>query len=122
MTTIEEMTGMDVLCNDKSVTLFQNKLTVDKYMIEGLEIQDAIDGAIVAMLSDLKEARAGIKEIHFLPFYPTDKRTALKYLDGAGKMHRESKDAPEQILHLADNKSEIEQRVHANMDKSLKVD
>ncbi|KAK0582151.1 hypothetical protein LWI29_022063 [Acer saccharum] len=51
-----------------------------------LENQDAIDGAIVAMLSDPKEARAGIKEIHFLPFNPTDKRTALKYLDGAGKM------------------------------------
>ena len=32
--------------------------------------------------------RAGIQEVHFLPFNPTDKRTALTYIDGAGKMHR----------------------------------
>ncbi|KAK0594209.1 hypothetical protein LWI29_011987 [Acer saccharum] len=66
---------MDVLCNDKTGTLTQNKLTVDKNMIEvfakgvdrdmvvlmaarasRLENQDASDGAIVAMLSDPKEA------------------------------------------------------------------
>ncbi|KAK0607614.1 hypothetical protein LWI29_017432 [Acer saccharum] len=73
-TAIEEMAGMDVLCNDKTGTLTQNKLTVDKNMIEvfakgvdrdmvvlmaarasRLENQDASDGAIVAMLSDPKE-------------------------------------------------------------------
>lgn len=43
------------------------------------------------------KARAGITEIHFLPFNPTDKRTALTYIDGAGKMHRVSKGAPEQV-------------------------
>ncbi|KAL6540407.1 hypothetical protein OROMI_024290 [Orobanche minor] len=68
-------------------------------------------------LADPKEARAGIQEIHFLPFNPTDKRTALTYLDGDGKMHRVSKGAPEQILHLAHNKSDIELRVHAVIDK-----
>ena len=36
MTAIEEMTRMDVLCNDKTGTLTQNKLTVDKNMIEVL--------------------------------------------------------------------------------------
>ncbi|TXG64745.1 hypothetical protein EZV62_011739 [Acer yangbiense] len=98
MTAIEQMAGMDVLCNDKTGTLTQNKLTVDKNMIEGyvvimavrasrLENQDASDGAIVAMLSDPKEARGGIKETYFfLLFNLTDKRTALKYLDGAGKI------------------------------------
>lgn len=44
------------------------------------------------------KARAGITEVHFLPFNPTDKRTALTYIDGAGKMHRVSKGAPEQVL------------------------
>ncbi|KAK0576354.1 hypothetical protein LWI29_016014 [Acer saccharum] len=82
-----------------------------------LENQDAIDGAIVAMLSDPKEAQAGIKEIHFLPLNQTDKRTALSYLDFAGKVHRVSKGAPEQILDMAHNKSEIEQRVHAIINK-----
>ncbi|CAN4099349.1 unnamed protein product [Withania somnifera] len=136
MTAIEEMAGMDVLCSDKTGTLTLNKLTVDKNLVEvfakGIdadtvvlmaarasrtENQDAIDTAIVGMLSDPKEARAGIREIHFLPFNPTDKRTALTYLDGEGKMHRVSKGAPEQILNLAHNKSDIERRVHAVIDK-----
>ncbi|KAI3693223.1 hypothetical protein L6452_33054 [Arctium lappa] len=136
MTAIEEMAGMDVLCSDKTGTLTLNKLTVDKNMIEvfakgvdkdlvvlmaarasRLENQDAIDAAIVAMLGDPKEARAGIQEVHFLPFNPTDKRTALTYIDKIGKMHRVSKGAPEQILNLAHNKSEIEKKVHSIIDK-----
>ncbi|KAG5535046.1 hypothetical protein RHGRI_022977 [Rhododendron griersonianum] len=64
-----------------------------------------------------QKARAGIQEVHFLPFNPTDKRTALTYIDSEGKMHRVSKGAPEQILNLAHNKSEIERRVHAVIDK-----
>lgn len=43
------------------------------------------------------KARTGIKEVHFLPFNPTDKRTALTYIDGVGKMRRVSKGAPEQV-------------------------
>ncbi|XP_054789933.1 plasma membrane ATPase 1-like [Prosopis cineraria] len=136
MTAIEEMAGMDVLCSDKTGTLTLNKLTVDRNLIDvcakgvdkdtvilmaarasRVENQDAIDTAIVGMLSDPKEARAGIQEVHFLPFNPTDKRTALTYIDGNGKMHRVSKGAPEQILNLAHNKSEIERRVHTVIDK-----
>ncbi|KAJ9562814.1 hypothetical protein OSB04_007974 [Centaurea solstitialis] len=118
MTAIEEMAGMDVLCSDKTGTLTLNKLTVDKNLIEVFtkgvdadtvvlmaarasrtENQDAIDAAIVGMLADPKE------------------RTALTYLDNQGKMHRVSKGAPEQILNLAHNKSDIERRVHAVIDK-----
>ncbi|CAN8277436.1 unnamed protein product [Cochlearia groenlandica] len=136
MTAIEEMAGMDVLCSDKTGTLTLNKLTVDKNLIEvftkgvdadtvvlmaarasRLENQDAIDAAIVGMLADPKEARADVREVHFLPFNPTDKRTALTYIDSDGKMHRVSKGAPEQILNLAHNKREIERRVHGVIDK-----
>ncbi|XP_062203696.1 plasma membrane ATPase 3-like [Phragmites australis] len=136
MTAIEEMAGMDVLCSDKTGTLTLNKLTVDKNLVEVFERgitqdqvilmaarasrtenQDAIDAAIVGTLADPKEARAGIQEVHFLPFNPTDKRTALTYIDSDGKMYRVSKGAPEQILHLSHNKSEIERRVHAVIDK-----
>lgn len=46
------------------------------------------------------KARAGITEVHFLPFNPTDKRTALTYIDSEGKMHRVSKGAPEQVYRL----------------------
>lgn len=136
MTAIEEMAGMDVLCSDKTGTLTLNKLTVDKNLIEvfakgvdadtvvlmaarasRMENQDAIDAAIVGTLADPKEARAGIQEVHFLPFNPTDKRTALTYIDSEGKMHRVSKGAPEQILNLVHNRSEIERRVHSVIDK-----
>ncbi|XP_068501739.1 ATPase 11, plasma membrane-type-like isoform X1 [Phaseolus vulgaris] len=136
MTAIEEMAGMDVLCSDKTGTLTLNKLSVDKNLIEifakgvdvdtvvlmaaraaRLENQDAIDAAVVGMLGDPKEARAGIQEVHFLPFNPTDKRTAMTYIDSAGKMHRVSKGAPEQILNLSLNKSEIERRVHSVIDR-----
>ncbi|KAJ9555876.1 hypothetical protein OSB04_010490 [Centaurea solstitialis] len=82
-----------------------------------IENQDAIDAAIVGMLADPKEARADIQELHFLPFNPTDKRTAFTDLDNEGKMHRVRKGAPEQILNLAHNKSDIECRVHAIIDK-----
>jgi len=34
MTTIEEMVGMDVLCNDKTRTFTWNKLIVDNNLIE----------------------------------------------------------------------------------------
>ncbi|OAE26659.1 hypothetical protein AXG93_641s1000 [Marchantia polymorpha subsp. ruderalis] len=107
MTAIEEMAGMDVLCSDKTGTLTLNKLTVDKNLIETFtpgvdkdmvvllaarasrtENQDTIDAAIVNMLADPKEARAGVQEIHFLPFNPTDKRTALTYVDNEGPNKR----------------------------------
>lgn len=132
MTAIEEMAGMDVLCSDKTGTLTLNKLTVDRNLIEVFakgvekdyvlllaarasrtENQDAIDAAMVGMLADPKEARAGIREIHFLPFNPVDKRTALTYIDANGNWHRASKGAPEQILDLCRCKEDVKRKVHA---------
>nr|GMC61202.1 ATPase 9, plasma membrane-type [Ipomoea batatas] len=117
MTAIEEMAGMDVLCSDKTGTLTLNKLTVDKSLVEvfvqnaskddvlllgarasRVENQDAIDACIVGMLSDPKEARADIQEVHFLPFNPNDKRTAITYIDNRGDWYRVSKGAPEQSV------------------------
>ncbi|KAH9734222.1 ATPase 11 plasma membrane-type-related [Citrus sinensis] len=115
MSAIVDMAGMDLLCCDKTGTLTLNKLTVDKNLIEifagGVDVDtvvlmaarasqvenlDVIDAAIVGMLADPKEARADIQEVHFLPFDPTGKRTALTYIDSEGKMHRVTKGAPEQ--------------------------
>ncbi|KAK4274357.1 hypothetical protein QN277_017587 [Acacia crassicarpa] len=136
MTAIEEMAGMDVLCSDKTGTLTLNKLTVDRNLIEVFakgvekdfvillaarasrtENQDAIDAAIVGVLADPKEARAGIREVHFLPFNPVDKRTALTYIDSDGSWHRASKGAPEQILNLCNCKEDVRKRVHSSIDK-----
>lgn len=136
MTAIEEMAGMDVLCSDKTGTLTLNRLTVDRNLIEvfskdmdkdmvvllaarasRLENQDAIDEAIVNMLADPKEARANIKEVHFLPFNPVEKRTAITYIDSDGNWYRASKGAPEQILSLCPEKNEIAGKVHSIIDK-----
>ncbi|XP_058785801.1 plasma membrane ATPase 4-like isoform X1 [Vicia villosa] len=136
MTAIEEMAGMDVLCSDKTGTLTLNKLSVDKNLIEVFaknvekdyvillaarasrtENQDAIDAAIVGMLADPKEARAGVREIHFFPFNPVDKRTALTYIDSDGNWHRSSKGAPEQILNLCNCKEDVRKKAHSVIDK-----
>jgi len=45
----------------------------------------------------MQKARAGIKEVHFLPFSPSNRRTAITYIDYEGKMRRISKGAPEQV-------------------------
>ncbi|KAK9931690.1 hypothetical protein M0R45_018958 [Rubus argutus] len=81
------------------------------------ENQDAIDAAMVGMLADPKEARAGIREIHFLPFNPVDKRTALTYIDSDGNWHRASKGAPEQILDLCKCKEDFKKKAFAIIDK-----
>ncbi|KAI6681112.1 hypothetical protein NL676_034993 [Syzygium grande] len=81
------------------------------------ENQDAIDTAIVGMLADPKEARAGIREAHFLPFNPVDKRTALTYIDLDESWHRASKGAPEQILNLCNCKEDVRKKAHAMIDK-----
>ncbi|GAB4841982.1 ATPase 9, plasma membrane-type [Ancistrocladus abbreviatus] len=136
MTAIEEMAGMDVLCSDKTGTLTLNKLTVDKSMVEifvndidkdtaillaarasRVENQDAIDACIVGMLADPKEARANITEVHFLPFNPVEKRTAITYIDNDGNWHRISKGAPEQIIELANLGPEARNRAHSIIDK-----
>ncbi|XP_027344900.1 plasma membrane ATPase 4-like isoform X2 [Abrus precatorius] len=131
MTAIEEMAGMDVLCSDKTGTLTLNKLTVDKNLIEvfskntdkdtvillgarasRVENQDAIDACIVGMLGDPKEARDGITEVHFLPFNPVDKRTAITYIDDKGNWHRASKGAPEQIIALCNLREDVKRKAH----------
>ncbi|WOK93284.1 ATPase 10, plasma membrane-type-like [Canna indica] len=136
MTAIEELAGMDVLCSDKTGTLTLNRLTVDRNLIEvfnedmdkdmvvllaarasRVENQDAIDTAIINMLADPKEARANIIEVHFFPFNPVDKRTAITYIHSDGNWYRASKGAPEQILNLCHDKEKIEGKVHAIIDK-----
>ncbi|KAL4387992.1 hypothetical protein GQ457_09G008500 [Hibiscus cannabinus] len=131
MTAIEEMAGMDVLCSDKTGTLTLNKLTVDKSLVEvfarnadkdmvillaarasRVENQDAIDACIVGTLGDPKEARAGVTEVHFFPFNPVDKRTAMTYIEPDGSWHRVSKGAPEQIIDLCNLRGGARKRAH----------
>ncbi|GAU24478.1 hypothetical protein TSUD_319550 [Trifolium subterraneum] len=82
-----------------------------------IENQDAIDAAIVGMLPDPLEARADINEVHFLPFNPVEKRTALTYVDSDGNWHRASKGAPEQILNLCNCRENETRKAHAVIDR-----
>ncbi|KAL0702469.1 hypothetical protein Bca4012_058591 [Brassica carinata] len=132
----QEIAGMDVLCSDKIETLTLNKISVDKNLIEGFargvekeevlllaarasrtENQDAIDTAMVGMLADPEEARAGIREIHFFPFNPVEKKKALTYIDGNGDWHRLSKGAPEKILDLCNARTDLRKRVHSEIEE-----
>ncbi|CAI0420919.1 unnamed protein product [Linum tenue] len=113
MTAIEEMAGMDVLCSDKTGTLTLNKLTVDRSLVE-VFVKDCDN---VGMLGDPKEARAGIQEVHFLPFNPVDKRTAITYIDGQGNWHRVSKGAPEQIIELCNLSESAKKKALSIIDK-----
>ncbi|XLR27157.1 hypothetical protein S83_055057, partial [Arachis hypogaea] len=74
------------------------------------ENQDDIDAVIVGVLVDPKEARAGIREVHFFPFNPGDKRTALTYIESDGNWHISSKGAPEQILNLCNYKEDVKRK------------
>ncbi|THU58291.1 hypothetical protein C4D60_Mb03t12640 [Musa balbisiana] len=64
-----------------------------------------------------QKARAGIDEVHFLPFNPVDKRTAITYVDSFGNWHRSSKGAPEQIVELCNMREDAKKKVHAVIDK-----
>ncbi|CAN7085848.1 unnamed protein product [Brassica oleracea var. botrytis] len=109
MTAIEEMAGMDVLCSDKTGTLTLNKLTVDKSMVEVLSKTWTRNSCL--------EAREGITEVHFFPFNPVDKRTAITYIDASGNWHRVSKGAPEQIIELCNLREDAKKRAHDIIDK-----
>ncbi|KAJ8539347.1 hypothetical protein K7X08_013599 [Anisodus acutangulus] len=132
MTAIEEMAGMDVLCSDKIGTLTLNRLTVDRNLIEkwtkiwlcyllrerqDWKIRMLLMQQIINMLADPKEACANIRQVHFLPFNPVDKRTAITYIDSDGNWYRVSKGASKQILGLCQEKQQISAKVHAIIDK-----
>ncbi|VYS62345.1 unnamed protein product [Arabidopsis thaliana] len=129
ITAIEDMAAIDVLCSDKTGTLTLNKLSVDKNLIKvyskdvekeqvlllaarasRTENGDGIDAAMVGSLADPKEARAGIREVHF---NVVDKRTALTYIDSNGDWHRVSKGTPEQILDLCNVRDDLRKSVHS---------
>ena len=125
---IEELAGVDVLCADKTGTLTQNSLTLgdpfcigeitpDQVALAGAlasraDNDDPIDLAVLAGLGDPTVLDA-YNVTHFQPFDPVHKRTEATVTGGdAGDAEfKVTKGAPQVILTLAANRSDVQSDV-----------
>ncbi len=132
---IEEIAGMDILCSDKTGTLTLNQLTLgepvslsnitqDEVILAAVLAshdfeEDPIDRAIMAGLQD-KQQLNNYQVTRFLPFNPVIKRTEATISTGEGQEFKVSKGAPQVILALVANSSEIEEFVNKTIDNFAK--
>ncbi|KAG0209023.1 plasma membrane H+-ATPase [Mortierella sp. GBA30] len=138
MSAIEELAGVTILCSDKTGTLTLNELTIDLANVKTysdvsaediilysayasrVENQDAIDTCVVKSLPDASLARAGIEQMDFIPFNPTDKRTQMTYRRlSDNTVHRVSKGMSSIILDLCTRNKTDDQiaQMHADVDE-----
>ncbi|MEY2984638.1 MAG: hypothetical protein RLZZ568_1255 [Cyanobacteriota bacterium] len=127
LSAIEELSGMDMLCSDKTGTLTLNQLSLgDPFTLPGVTQNDLLIAA--ALASDTQDADPidqvvtdGIKDQaqlqnyelkHFTPFDPVSKRTEAELVTTGGQTIKTSKGAPQVILALAPNKADIEAQVN----------
>ena len=129
---VEEMAGMNVLCSDKTGTLTQNKLTMDRPVVFGRskpddlmlaaglasreENQDPIDEAVLNGLED-KSALKQFKVEKFVPFDPVVKRTEATVTTGNNDVFLVTKGAPQVILDLCHLEDNLKNEVFAKIDE-----
>jgi H+-transporting ATPase len=129
---IEELAGVDILCADKTGTLTENKLTLgDPFCVAGItparvildaalasraDNDDTIDLAVLSGVKDAEELK-GFQVTHFTPFDPVHKRTEAQVKNKDGAVFKVTKGAPQVILALADNASEVKAAVDKAVDE-----
>jgi H+-transporting ATPase len=131
LVSIEEMAGVDVLCSDKTGTITKNELTIAEAQAFGkFEIDDAllygtlasreenhdpIDDAVIAKAKSIKsvvDALGRYSVVDFKPFDPVSKRTEATVESHDGGRFKVAKGAPQVVLSLVSEKSELEDRVN----------
>ena len=131
LVSIEEMAGVDVLCSDKTGTITKNELTIaearsfgkfeiDDALLYGAlasreENHDPIDDAVITKAKSIRavaDVLGRYNVIDFKPFDPVLKKTEATVENQKGERFRVVKGAPQVVLSLVSNKTEIEDRVN----------
>lgn len=121
LSALEELSGMEVLCSDKTGTLTLNKLTLDKEDVEAWggatqddvllmaslsakwTNQDAIDRAVTAAVGGDPKAIAGWNITRLVPFNPVDKKTLAEATSPTGQHIVTCKGAPQIVRDLLED-------------------
>ncbi|HVA09177.1 MAG TPA: plasma-membrane proton-efflux P-type ATPase [Acidimicrobiales bacterium] len=128
---IEELAGVDVLCTDKTGTLTQNKLTLgdpfslapltpgqvilDASLASRADDADAIDLAVLGGLTD-DQSLDDYHVTQFKPFDAVRKCTEATVTGTDGTSFKVTKGAPQVILELSANESQVKADVDTAVD------
>ena len=135
LSAVDEAATLDVLCSDKTGTITKNELTLaDVRPLEGFtasdvllfgslasraEDRDPIDAAILAKAGGvgvLDTTPSAYKATEFTPFDPVSKRTEAAVEGADSSRFKVSKGAPQAILALTSQNSELAEQVNALVD------
>jgi len=129
LSAIEEMAGIDILCLDKTGTITENRLTLDKIepfssfnkkdvllyatLASRAEDQDPIDNAIITRTKKVVGVNIikSYKIKKYKPFDPISKRTEATISKSKNVNFKVTKGAPQVILSIIHNKKNIAQDV-----------
>ena len=136
LVSIEEMSGMDVLCSDKTGTITKNEISVAEtitfnnysekdVMLFGTlaskeEDKDPIDNAIITRSREINNDGDNIKSYkieNFKPFDPISKRTEAAVTDPQGHQFKVAKGAPQIIMSLSKDNSGLADTIKDNVNQ-----